>query len=85
MKFFLVNITAKEIGVNTTHKLYTTKYNIIDFNVDDNGLWVIHSSENSNYTVVTKLNETSLAVLNSFNISVFHDKVSFNNLTVKLC
>lgn len=77
------NISAKDIGVNTTHKLYTTKHNVIDFNADDNGLWLIHSSPDSNYTIVTKINETTLAIQNSFNISVYHDKVNllaFNEL-----
>lgn len=72
----VVNVTVKDFGVNTTHKLYTTKHNVIDFNADDNGLWLIHSSLDSNYTIVTKINETTLAIQNSFNISVFHDKVN---------
>jgi Olfactomedin-like domain len=70
------NVTVKDIGVNTTHKLYTTKHNVIDFNSDDNGIWLIHSSLDSNYTIVTKINETTMSVQNSFNISVFHDKVT---------
>lgn len=78
MNFFSVNITADSIEANTTHKLYTTKYNVIDFNADDNGLWLIHSSLNSNYTIVTKINETTLEIQNRFNISVFHDKVKNN-------
>lgn len=61
--------------INSTQYLYTTKYNVIDFNVDDNGLWIIHATPDSNHTIVSKLNETNLEVINSFNISVHHHQV----------
>jgi hypothetical protein len=43
--------------------------------VDDNGLWVIHSAIESNYTIVSKLNDTTLEVKSSLNVTVFHDKL----------
>lgn len=36
-------------------KLYKGKNNLLDLNVDDNGLWVIYSLKNSNNTVVMKV------------------------------
>lgn len=35
--------------------LYTTEHNYMDFNVDDNGLWVIYSTADSNNTHVAKV------------------------------
>lgn len=60
---------------NNTNYLYTTEYNIVDFNVDDNGLWVIYSTANSNHTIVSMLNPTTLEAIYSLNISINHHKV----------
>lgn len=35
--------------------LYTTLNNYVDFNVDDNGLWAIYTSSDSNNTIVAKV------------------------------
>lgn len=35
--------------------LYTTEHNYMDFSVDDNGLWVIYSTADSNNTHVAKV------------------------------
>lgn len=35
--------------------LYTSKYNYMDFSIDDNGLWVIYSTQFSNNTNVAKV------------------------------
>jgi Olfactomedin-like domain len=40
---------------NDTNFLYSTGYNVMDFNVDDNGLWVIYAVPFSNYTFVAKV------------------------------
>ncbi|CAO1433024.1 unnamed protein product [Diamesa serratosioi] len=61
--------------INNTNTLYTTEYNLVDFNVDDNGLWVIYSTFNSNHTIVSLLNTSSLDALYSYNISINHHKV----------
>jgi Olfactomedin-like domain len=61
---------------NNTNYLYTTEYNLVDFNVDDNGLWVIYSTANSNHTVISMLNPTTLEAIYSLNISINHHKVS---------
>lgn len=42
-------------AANGTNYLYTTEYNYMDFNVDDNGLWVIYSMPDSNNTIVAKV------------------------------
>lgn len=60
---------------NNSNYLYTTEYNLVDFNVDDNGLWVIYSTVNSNHTIVAMLNPTTLEAIYSLNISINHHKV----------
>lgn len=60
---------------NSSQYLYTTQYNVIDFNADDNGLWIIHATPDSNHTIVSKINETTLEITNSMNISVHHQMV----------
>lgn len=62
-------------NINKTHHLYSTKYNVIDFNADDNGIWIIHSALNSNNTIVSKINETTLEPLITFEISIQHHKI----------
>ncbi|KFB48539.1 AGAP005849-PA-like protein [Anopheles sinensis] len=60
---------------NGSNYLYTTEINYMDFNVDDNGLWVIYGTPDSNNTMVAKLNENNLTVQYGWNISVNHHKV----------
>lgn len=36
-------------------KIYAGHYNTVDFNVDDNGLWLIFAVPNSNNTAVMKV------------------------------
>lgn len=43
------------VATNGSNYLYTTKYNYMDFNVDDNGLWVIYGMPSSNNTIVMKV------------------------------
>lgn len=62
--------------------LYTTDYNLVDFNVDDNGLWVIYSVANSNHTIVSMLNPMTLDAVYSLNISINHHKVRWHFLFV---
>ena len=65
----------KEIEhVSSDNYLYSTEYNVVDFNVDENGLWIIYSTPDSNHTIVSKLHETTLDVQYSWNISVNHHK-----------
>jgi hypothetical protein len=60
---------------SNTNYLYSTGYNLVDFNVDDNGLWVIYTLENSNRTIVSKINPVSLEAVYSLNTSINHNKV----------
>lgn len=48
-------LEVPQAAYNGTNFLYTTKYNYMDFNVDDNGLWVIYSIPDSNNTIVMKV------------------------------
>ncbi|NXJ09460.1 OLFM4 protein, partial [Odontophorus gujanensis] len=49
----------------------------IDFAVDENGLWVIYSTENSmGNIVISKLNETTLDVLNTWQTRQYRPSVS---------
>lgn len=68
---------------NNTNYLYTTEYNLVDFNVDDNGLWVIYSTMNSNHTIVSMLNPMTLEAIYSLNISINHRKVIVTVWTIK--
>lgn len=47
----------------------------MDFNVEDNGLWVIYSEPHSNNTHVAKLDAHTLLVQYSWNVSINHHKV----------
>jgi hypothetical protein len=60
---------------NNTNYLYTTDYNLVDFNVDENGFWVIYSTANSNHTIISMLNPVTLEAMYSLNISINHHKV----------
>lgn len=62
-------------NINSSQTLYTTNHNVVDFNADDNGLWMIHATPDSNYTIVSKINDMTLETVSSLNISVHHHKV----------
>lgn len=65
-----------EEKINKTHQLYSTKHNVIDFNADDNGIWIIHAAMgNNNNTIVSKINETSLVPSHIFELSLLHHKI----------
>jgi Olfactomedin-like domain len=75
---FALSAGMKELDfakANNTNYLYTTEYNVVDFSVDDNGLWVIYSTPNSNHTIVSMLSATTLEAIYSLNISINHHKV----------
>ncbi|XP_015188662.1 PREDICTED: uncharacterized protein LOC107072878 isoform X2 [Polistes dominula] len=61
--------------VNTNNYLYTPNhnYNYVDFNVDENGLWVIYGLP-SNNTIVMKVGATDLSLQYAWNISIDHHK-----------
>ncbi|KAK3925375.1 Olfactomedin-like protein 2B [Frankliniella fusca] len=53
-------------------RLYKNRINTMDFNVDDNGLWVIYNLKGSNNTVVMKMEpfELELSAQYAWNISI---------------
>ncbi|XP_052132980.1 myocilin-like [Frankliniella occidentalis] len=53
-------------------RLYKNRLNVMDFNVDDNGLWVIYNLKDSNNTVVMKVEpfEAELHAQYAWNISI---------------
>lgn len=57
--FFFFPISAErelpKLASNGSNYLYTTTYNYVDFNVDDNGIWVIYTAADSNNTIVAKV------------------------------
>lgn len=58
--------------------LYKVNYNYIDFNVDENGLWVIHGVADSNNTIVSKLGISpngQMTIQYSWNITLNHQQV----------
>lgn len=54
-----------KLAANGSNYLYTTEYNYVDFNVDDNGLWVIYTATDSNNTIVAKV------MLRDFNTTIY--------------
>lgn len=44
-----------KLAYNGSNYLYTSEENYIDFNADDNGLWAIYSTPDSNHTIVVKV------------------------------
>lgn len=46
-----------KLASNGSNYLYTTEYNYVDFSVDDNGLWAIYTTADSNNTIVAKVSK----------------------------
>lgn len=67
--------TKKMPHIEPTQTLYTSNNSVVDFNADDNGIWIIHATPHSNNTIVSKINETNLEIVHSLNISIHHNKV----------
>ncbi|XP_015431074.1 PREDICTED: uncharacterized protein LOC107187475 [Dufourea novaeangliae] len=61
--------------VNTRNYLYTPdhNFNYVDFNVDENGLWIIYGLP-SNNTVVVKMDANNMNIQYAWNISIDHHK-----------
>lgn len=53
--YHAVSRELRGLDVNGSKYLYTTEYNHADLNVDDNGLWVIYGTQDSNNTIVAKV------------------------------
>lgn len=61
--------------VNKTRNMYLPNYNVIDFNADDRGIWIIYAAKDTNHTMISRINETTLEPLVTANISLEHQKV----------
>ncbi|XP_068986709.1 uncharacterized protein [Bombus flavifrons] len=61
--------------VNTRNYLYTPNHNFnyVDFNVDENGLWIIYGLP-SNNTIVIKMDATNMNIQHAWNISIDNHK-----------
>lgn len=57
--------------------MYTTEHNYMDFNVDDNGLWVIYATADSNNTHIAKV---STSLVHQYNIKFSDLGLKFTNL-----
>ncbi|KAF5300917.1 hypothetical protein FQR65_LT09080 [Abscondita terminalis] len=73
--------TEKTYGVNIDEllsqelkPLYMSKFNYFDFSVDENGLWVIFSTPETENTAVAKIDEDTLLVENIWEINIKHRK-----------
>ncbi|KAI5732403.1 hypothetical protein M8J77_026306 [Diaphorina citri] len=66
----IVNLSTVDPNI----KLYKTGYNVMDFSLDENGLWVIYGLSNNN-TAVTKLDTATLQIQYTWNITLLHKKV----------
>lgn len=44
------------LAINGDRYLYTTKYNYVDLNADENGIWAIYTTQYSKNTHVVKVN-----------------------------
>ncbi|KAH9513320.1 hypothetical protein Btru_034626 [Bulinus truncatus] len=50
--------------------LYSSESSFVDFNADENGLWMIYSTESSSNIKVALLNETTLDIIKSVDVDV---------------
>nr|XP_008540982.1 PREDICTED: olfactomedin-4 [Equus przewalskii] len=81
-----VNLSTNKVAVTETlpNAAYNNRFSYanvawqdIDFAVDENGLWVIYSTEaNTGNMVISKLNDTSLVVLNTWYTKQYKPSVS---------
>lgn len=49
------SVHLPNVATGGDHFLYTTKYNYVDLNADDNGIWAIYTTAHSSHTNVVKV------------------------------
>ncbi|KAF2899609.1 hypothetical protein ILUMI_06566 [Ignelater luminosus] len=79
IKFNLHNDTSQTLGIpklTTKHmkRLYNTNLNYLDFNVDNNGLWVIFAVPDTNNTGVLKVDSDTMTIEYIWNITLNHEQ-----------
>lgn len=48
-------VSLPNVASKGNHYLYTTKYNYVDLNADENGIWAIYTTPFSTHTNVVKV------------------------------
>lgn len=51
----IANVSLPDFQYDGDRYLYTTKYNYVDLNADENGLWAIYGTPKSSNTYVVKV------------------------------
>ncbi|KAF2893153.1 hypothetical protein ILUMI_13021 [Ignelater luminosus] len=79
VKYFLDNETSQVLDIPgitaKNHKpLYRSKLNSLDFNVDENGLWVSFADPDSNNMAIMKVNDDELQIEKIVTVVVGHQK-----------
>lgn len=53
---YVARVDLPGLAINGDRYLYTTKYNYVDLNADENGIWAIYATQYSKNTHVVKVN-----------------------------
>lgn len=77
-KLGLASVHLPSVATSGDHFLYTTKYNYVDLNADDNGIWAIYTTAHSSHTNVVKVRvRTQFAIWPSYMRSIQFSSFSF--------
>ncbi|XP_020286839.1 gliomedin-like isoform X2 [Pseudomyrmex gracilis] len=67
-------VQLPDLKVNTPNFLYKHNFTYVDFNVDENGMWVIYGLSESNNTAVIKMDPVKMTIQHGWNISIDHHR-----------
>lgn len=54
-KYLVKSVVLPGVATKGDQYLYTTKYNYVDLNADENGIWAIYTTPYSSHTNVVKV------------------------------